>query len=392
MFGVDFLRRFWKSATSMFRRKVVTCPYCFEQFALRDMVFRCENRSCVAPQRDARLFEHWGEESMARFFSSSGTRLTSQCPSCNQETRTRLCPVCHKNVPESFGLQPEHIIAVVGAKNVGKSHFLAVLIDHIRKGLGAQFDMTIEFLDEETNRRYMDNLYNPVFRDHKTIPITRSAHVDHTVRLPLLYRLSRRKDDKLESMAILAFFDTAGEDLTDQNVMDQFCKYIMNAQGIILLLDPLQIDAVRGQLGSVTLPEKEADPLDIVQRITNLMLKHAQQGGEAKIETPMAVCFSKFDMVLPLMDPSMQILYKANHNGFYDADDCKAIQGELEALLTMWDQIGLLNLIRVRYKQYAFFGISSLGVAPLGNTITAVKPFRIEDPFLWLMHSAGKIQ
>lgn len=384
-------RAFWSRLKASFRRGTVTCPFCFERFRLRDTAFRCENPSCVAPNKDALLNKLWGEDSFARVFTPGGVRFESHCPMCGVATATRACPHCHKALPETFGLNPEHVIAVIGAKNVGKSHFLAVLIDHIRKGLGARFDMTIEFLDEETNRRYMHNLYNPVFRDHKTINVTKSANVDHAVRLPLLYRLSRRTEKGLETLATLAFFDTAGEDLTDQAVMGQLYKYIVNAQGIILLLDPLQIDAVREQL-TIPLPEKEADPLDIMQRVTNLILRDTRYGSSAKINTPIAVCFSKFDTLLPLTHPSYQILQKSNHNGVFDKLDCDAIQGEIEAMLTDWEYTGLLNLIKVRYRQYAFFCVSALGNAPTGNRLGPVQPFRIEDPFLWLLYAAKKIQ
>ena len=395
MFSADTLHAlhlFWNRIKALFRREAVTCPFCFERFKLRDTAFRCDTPSCVATTRDALLYKVWGEDSMARVFTPGSVRFTSACPSCGQDSATRVCPHCHKPLPESFGLCPEHVIAVIGAKNVGKSHFLAVLIDHIRKGVGARFDMTIEFLDEETNRRYIHNLYNPVFRDRKTIPVTRSANVDHSVRLPLLYRLSRRTDKGLDTLATLAFFDTAGEDLTDQAVMGQLYKYIVNAQGIILLLDPLQMDAVRERLAPMALPEKEADPLDIMQRVTNLILRDTRNGSARKIKTPIAVCFSKFDTVLPLIDNSFQILHKANHNGVFDQADCDAIQAEMEALLTDWDHTGLLNLIKVRYQQYAFFGVSALGGAPMGNHFGPVQPFRVEDPFLWLLHSAGKIE
>lgn len=385
-------RGLWSRIKAKFRKKDMICPFCFERFKLREAEFRCENMTCPGQKPDVQLKKIWNQDSRARVFAPDKVCFSSHCPACGVESVSRVCPRCHKKLPETFGLCEDFIIAVIGAKNVGKSHFLAVLIDHIRKHLGTRFDMTIEFMDEETNRRYLQNFYNPVFKEHRTIQVTRSARTDHTVRMPLLYRLSRRLNDtRLETLATLAFFDTAGEDMDDQQLMSQLHKYILNAHGIILLLDPLQIDAVRRKLPDLPLPAKESEPLDIMQRVTNILLRGSGYGQNAKITIPVAVCYSKFDAVLPLADPTFQILHKANHNRKFDKADCDAIQSEIEAMLLDWDYSGLVNLIKVRYRDYAFFCISALGCMPTGNRIASVTPFRIEDPFLWLLYKAGKI-
>ncbi len=386
------LRALWSRLKARFRRKDMTCPFCFERFRLCETEFRCENTACPGLKPDALLKKVWDQDSRTRTFAPGKVCFRSRCPSCTTESATRVCPRCHKKLPESFGLCDDFIIAVIGAKNVGKSHFIAVLIDHIRKHLGTRFDMTLEFMDEDTNLRYLNTFYNPVFKEGRTIQVTRSARTDPSVRLPLLYRLSRRIDDmRLETLATLAFFDTAGEDLDDQQLMARLHKYILNADGLILLLDPLQIDTVRSKLPELSLPAKETDPLDIMQRVTNILLRGRGFGQNSKITVPVAVCYSKFDVLLPLIDPTFQILHKAAHNGRFDKADCDAVQSEIEAMLIDWDYNGLVNLIKVRYRDYAFFCLSALGRMPTGNRIAPVAPFRIEDPFLWLLYKAGKI-
>ena len=44
---------------------------------------------------------------------------------------------------------------------------------------------------------------------------------------------------------MLSFFDTAGEDLNDQTSVDQNIRYLTSADGVILLLDPLQMRGAR---------------------------------------------------------------------------------------------------------------------------------------------------
>ena len=48
------------------------------------------------------------------------------------------------------------------------------------------------------------------------------------------------------------FFDTAGEDLNDEDTMSTVNKYICKSAGIVFLLDPMQIPAVVSQLDEST--------------------------------------------------------------------------------------------------------------------------------------------
>ncbi len=386
------VRRSWKRFCARRGWRSFTCPFCFERVRLTELVFRCENSQCRSPKPDTVLARVWNEESFARTFAVDKARFFASCPTCMQKSHVRICPHCHKALPDTFGLQDDFIIAVIGARNVGKSHFLAVLIEHIRQQVGLRFNMSIEFVDEDTHQRYMEHFYTPIFRDQRTIEATPSARTAPLVRTPLLYRLSRRDHaNTLEELGTLAFFDTAGEDLDNLDTIQRLNKYILNADGIILLLDPLQVDAVREKLPNIPLPPKESNPLDIMQRLTNLFLRQCGTENNKKITTPVAVCYSKFDTLYPLMDPSSQLLHKAAHNGHFDIRDCEAIQGEVEAMLFNWGHAGLLNLLKVRYQSSAFFCISSLGSAPDGTRISTVKPIRVEDPFLWLLYQSKKI-
>ena len=54
----------------------------------------------------------------------------------------------------------------------------------------------------------------------------------------------------------MVFFDTAGEDLNSEEIMSSVNKYIIQANGIILLIDPLQFDSVKMVQNQIGLPNK----------------------------------------------------------------------------------------------------------------------------------------
>ncbi len=378
------------------------CPYCFERYRLRDTPFRCASPpSRCRPEPDELRARAWEDTiPMGRVLAPHGGWLggETRCHECSQVTHKRLCPHCHMELPHTAGKFPHYIFAVVGAKEAGKSHYLAVLIDQIRKELGPSLEMLLEPLNDHTVRRYREDFHQPLFQNHRTIAATHSALSDRRVQLPLVYTLTfsgrtllGRK--RIRSVVTLVFFDTAGEDLNDEDTIATVNKYIYHSHGIILLLDPLQLPQVRARLeGRVPLPNVNTETADILNRMTRLVLAGRGLPADAMIRSPLAVAFSKFDAVEPLVDSQMQLNAAADHRTGFDAADFDAVSAEMQALLARWDSQVLVQQVRTHYRSYGFFGLSALGCNPHGDQqVPRVLPRRVEDPFLWLLHEHGLI-
>ncbi|MEA2690070.1 MAG: hypothetical protein QOD51_2677 [Candidatus Eremiobacteraeota bacterium] len=378
-----------------------TCPYCFEEYALSSTPFRCTSPGSICPwEQDPVANAKWKQGApVGRVVPAQRFARSVRCSACGHETRKRLCPHCHMELPPMTGECRNLIFAVIGAKAAGKSHYIAVLINQIRQRVGPDLDILLEPVDDRTMKRYRADFYEPVYGRGEIIQATRSAVEDNRVQLPLVYSLSFSGHDlmgrtKIGKTVSVVFFDTAGEDLDDADLMSTVNKYIYRANGIILLLDPLQLPTVRDQLGPGTaLPERNTESADIVTRATNLILAGRKLRPNATVETPMAVAFSKFDAVESLIDPQFQLRAAASHRGGFDAADFAAVNGEMQSLLSEWDGEVLLHQVRTRYRRYGFFGLSALGCNPHGtNRIPNVFPRRVEDPFLWLLHEHGLLR
>src|SRR5699024_1020020 len=184
------------------------------------------------------------------------------------------------------------IFAVVGAKETGKSHYIAVLIEELTKQTGDTYNFTLTPLNDSTMNRYREQFYYPIYRTKSAIDATRSGRSDREVRFPLLYELKFYKknlfnQEKVHKVITLAFFDTAGEDLDAENTMETVNKYIYNSAGIILLLDPLQLDYVREKLPEGTdLPKVNSDSNEILYRMTNLIRNATSLRQDIHIDIP----------------------------------------------------------------------------------------------------------
>jgi hypothetical protein len=297
------------------------------------------------------------------------------------------------DLPHTTGKYRNLIFAVIGAKEAGKSHYLAVLIEQIRKHVGPALGMLLEPLDDHTIKRYRQDFYEPIFRNGTVIKATQSALADRRVQLPLVYTLTFTGrnlfgHNTIKGVVTLVFFDTAGEDLNSQDTMGTVNKYIYRADGVILLLDPLQLLNVRDKLsGSMALPQVNTESSTILKRTTELIKLGRSMSLETKIKTPLAIAFSKFDAVDPLVDPQMQLNAEPNHRAGYDLADFNAVNAEMQSLLEDWDGGIIPQQAGTHYDKSGFFGLTALGCNPHGDQkIPRVLPRRVEDPFLWLLH------
>jgi len=389
---------------SQFQKEI--CPYCFEYFYIKDTPFRCASPpSRCAPEPDTVYQKAWAEvHPMGKVLKPKGhlkDRFSQsiRCESCGHQSHKRLCPHCHSELPHTTGQFKNYIFAVIGAKEAGKSHYIAVLLNQIRKQLGPNMGMLLEPMNDETIKRYRNDFYNPVYNKKEIIDATKSAVADRRVQQPLVYSITFSGKgwfghDRIKKAFIMVFFDTAGEDLNDEDVMSTVNKYIYRSDGVILLIDPLQLLTVRDQVPNGTaLPHVNTETADILNRTTRLIEKGRELKPTDKLKTPLAIAFSKFDAVLPLIDPQFQLQAQANHENGFDMSDFEAINSEMMSLLDQWNGQDIIQLAQTRYAKYGFFGLSALGCNPHSTKkIPSVLPRRVEDPFLWLLAQNGIIK
>ena len=287
------------------------------------------------------------------------------------------------------------VIAVIGAKETGKSHYIAVLIQQIYN-LYNLFDWSLMALDDETMRLYNDRFHRPLYTDRRTIRITMTAKSDSEVRKPLLYSLVTTSGRRLKTVT-LAFFDTAGEDMDDEVAMRTINPYIYNASGMILLLDPLQIKNLREQVDAslvapangqtnVNMPGLANTPVgDIINKTSNLIYTKRRIPQTRTIPIPLAVVFSKIDMLKSVLGDDAPMFQPSRHHGFFNIREFENNDAFIRNWVGEFDRRFMQGTRH--FRDTAFFGVSALGgnPAPSGALPYEPRPIRVIDPFLWIL-------
>ncbi|HIW33285.1 MAG TPA: hypothetical protein IAA29_10905 [Candidatus Paenibacillus intestinavium] len=394
----------------MISKKTFICPYCFEQHQLSEAQFRCSNNRCLdvddiemtkyengnlnLPKKGKRTFT-------APLTKPSRVPRSADCSDCGKTTYKVVCPSCHNVLPESTLLGRDMIISVVGSRDTGKSHFVGVIIKELIDRISVKFGGAMMGFDDSMER-YEQGFGRKLYHDLQKLDLTKSSEqdVNNGAYRPLIFTLNLKRKklfgESIESFTFV-FFDTAGEDLNDEDTMNTVNKYICKSAGIIFLLDPMQIPEVTSQLeDSVVSRASSVDwrqatrSDDIMARVSKLIRNDKGMKSTAKIDIPVAAVFSKFDAIASLVPAGCTVLETSPHcsKKNFDLSDWHNVHSEIEGLLRGWGANSFMAQLDVNYKNYSYFAVSALGLnnnPSQDRKIERPRPHRIEDPLLWIL-------
>ncbi|MCB5164117.1 hypothetical protein LG634_04610 [Streptomyces bambusae] len=385
----------------------LTCPYCYESISASGIRFRCHSR--LGPtqkrcerRRDPVLAERMGQRAeIGPEFAADGRRRSAVCPDCESETTFRICPVCHMTLPVEFGMVDSRLIAMVGAKATGKTVYMTVLLHEMMNRVGGEFGACMLAADDLTMMRFVSEYQDHLYRDGRMFLGTRTAVANDNRIDPLVFRFGVRRRGLLGERprhTVLSFFDTAGEDFNSRDSMEINTRYLSHADGIILLLDPLQMPGARPWAAPGTaLPGTDGvdSPLNVLGRITNML--HARPGGHrrgGKVTTPLAVVFSKMDAFWHLLDRGSPLRRHPEPGSRFDVQDSLDVHEEVRHLLKDWDGMAIDRILDNNFARHRYFGVSALGHGPTPDARvapTGIQPYRVADPLLWLLSETGSV-
>jgi|GEM_PF-2364460 len=404
---------FIKAKKAIKKGKKFICPYCFEEHLVTEVKFRCANLNC-ADVDDIELTKYeGGNVSMplkgkrtfpAPVSKNFDTAKFANCPDCNRKSSKVICPSCHNNLPESSLVGEDMIISIVGSRDVGKSHFIGVIINELIERVAGRLEGSLTGFDD-TMSRYEASFGRNLYVELTKLELTQSSTVNkgNGAYKPMIFTLTIKKGSKVKNYT-LVFFDTAGEDLNEFDTMNSVNRYICKSAGVIFLLDPMQIWSVRNQLtddivtrASSLEIQQASRPDDIMTRVSRLIRADKEMASNAKIDIPVAAVFSKFDAIVPLIPPGSTILDPSPHcdaGGFVMAD-WHNVNAEIQSLLKTWGAVAFVQQLELNYSNYSYFAASALGLDNSPRTdgrIDRPRPHRIEDALLWILKENGVIE
>lgn len=369
----------------MFDDKFI-CPYCYEKHGKNDCIYMC-SYNIAGTKKDCKYdFPK----------NADGTippKYIGKCLKCDNAKLSRFCP--SKTSKGAMLEIPERAcgntfsVALIGAKQSGKSNYIAVLVNEIKKKMSRNMDCSLIFCNQQTNDIYQNTYYKPLYENSTTVKGT-DANNDS---IPLIYSIdffdTKSKSYKIKNSITMSLYDTAGENLDREDTMLCNNQYIANASGIIVLLDPLQLPAIREKLkGKVELPEKNTDTTDILSRVISIIRDRKKIKG--CIDIPIALAFTKMDVlarydVLP-DDSCLRTQSEHISKGAFVQSDFENTNIEITALLENFMVDEIMQMLK-EFSKHAFFGVSALGENPKNGVQLEGEPnpTRVLDPLLWLL-------
>lgn len=302
------------------------------------------------------------------------------------------------------------IIPIIGGPGTGKTCFMVALINQLNKyGWRLNLTSSLDSMYGDASQKF-EEMSNIMFKDKFVLDKTEIR--DNTINMPWFIRIENREKGKVTKPTYLIFYDIAGEQFADANIMLNQGA-LRHASGAIVLLDSFDLPVVQDLLKSLgkTSSEIHFSIEKTVKELFNISSNHEK----ILQDKPIAFAFSKVD----ILDK-----YRASLKAFENTVDLKqnslftnrnyAVPGsftendfnlylrefdqkdndfrmaladcEMESMLqnNNWDQ-----------NNVKFFGVSSLGTEPERDgslNVDKVSPYRVLDPLVWVMHKLGKIE
>ncbi|MDP4143308.1 MAG: hypothetical protein Q8936_02320 [Bacillota bacterium] len=390
----------------------ITCPYCFIRFTTNEVLFRASHAEEGDPEYEMKIDKLLNEyregldmdvlpelnaiispmelprESR---FEVDGVLLEVK-DKYDKVSKERLCPYCHNILPNTSGRGPTKVISVIGSSQAGKSVYMTSLLYTLERYTAERFNASLTAGSSKYNEEIKQN-QRIIFEYNKMLDPTPKQHID-----PLIENLKFKDDSR--PAGTFVFYDIPGEGMSDQVYIDKHGAHIKNSDGIIFLVDPLQMRSIRKKL-TITNKEDKGDfteryqePKDIVVNlIENFIMK---QSGE-RTNIPTAVVVTKSDMLKNLNDEdyiseNSNAFRNCEHKTFFNFNEFDNIDGEIKRFMSKVNS-PFKGVMDTYFSNTAYFAVSALGGNPrnlsMGDGV--VTPIRVDEPFLWLLYQMGYI-
>lgn len=375
---------------SIFSSKIL-CPFCFNYVSAKDLLCMCTN---AVHSETATLGGHIIQNAKP---DRQGYCTCDQCP---HTTSRKACPKCKALLPLTITESPTRIISIVGAASSGKSYYVGSILRKImEEGLFSELNFSnissISTLwgDKKSSGEYSKRFKG--FMDHFRI-LEPTKKISDLVKdnPPLLIEMSLAKK-RLERNTF-SFFDAAGESFHDAGDLASITPYIAHSEAVILILDPRQIPSVNSAI-SAAIPGLPAVSnvtyVEILNNVAQIIRDDNRLSRNKKIKIPLCIAFSKWDLAMEtpgLIPDGLNCKQSSQNVGKgYDEQRIDSISSEIRSLLMQqWGEANLVSLAEQNFETVKYFSFSAWGSSNSGKSgAPAIASFRIEDPFLWILHN-----
>lgn len=387
----------------------LTCPTCWCRFDSGDVKH-------VAMHEKMKGDSILGPAEMKRFRATRYNDKNVALDPMGIPTMDIACPLCHRKLPPDFLDVKHHIISIVGAPTSGKSYFLCVFTQMLKKTLVRHYKTAFVDADPTSNialTAMRDTLFGAATPSQAELAKTqlegemyeRVERHGRTSMLPKPFIFNVQPQDNPRDTRALIFYDNAGEHF--QPGIDQTespgTLHLAASSGIIFLFDPTYNTEFRSRLRGHHDPQLKvsghADIQDTILAEAKVRVKKVLGlDAASKIDKPLAVVVGKLDVWRDLL-PSDSLAQAVNSGDFDQLAVDENSQVTRELMLDVCPQI--VASAEAISSNVRYFPVSSFGCSPevigyvktpsgedvprLSPDPAKLNPILVEIPVLWIL-------
>jgi hypothetical protein len=315
------------------------------------------------------------------------------------DARIVECKACEYRFRETFRGEARLCFPTVGIRSSGKTHMLATAYAAAKKG---QTRTTARMLPAPSLGDERFNVYiELILKQRGTAGATVHGQRAEDMPYPILFNTTDT-DRAGNSSVMVNLFDYSGEMMSESLDVGLLRRRAVLMDGFLLFFDPTQMYGDT-QDGEATLSIE--DQLKALSDFAHDMQAGRKMKQGSRIDVPVAVCLSKFDLVathspmggqaLPFLE---HIRTNLNPPGPVSLELLQARSATVEQMLPfMLPGIDLGKILREHFgSQFLFFPTSDRGFAasvPGKGSQSGIRPtpvpFGVVEPVLWLLHMHG---
>lgn len=296
------------------------------------------------------------------FFIRDGQGMVTQIELTSGEIcNRRVCPHCHNPLPDGYGKNTVKFATVIGITGAGKTVYLSQLLQRmkdyaVKAGLSA-------IVSNTGVRAFLEN--NVIAA---SVPLPGSTPATR-LQQPLFYEMVRDAKEHGRVIETFVLYDVAGEVFKEGStteLLNKFAPFVSHADGVIVLIDPMQFREVSGVANIGKSLEHPATVLDAIHGVLT------PNRSNEKCAIPFAVCISKADTQTVQQVLSSELRNKLcddvhsikDPSGFnlplFNAGEYNPIFKELYEFIQSKEMV-LAQQMQTNYANYAYFAFTALG-------------------------------
>ena len=371
------------------------CPYCFEKFHISE----CPVKSGIS---DATIAKPSGEikhrflRRSLKEYQNEHHLVRLQCPNTN----------CGQSLPDFISDFKQRFIALLGAQNSGKSTYIASLIAQLtgnRNNFLQELGWQVTAATKKTAETYQQKFWEPLLVRKEALPPTAPGSTDQNTREPLIYELigPRLSRFKRRPISHILLFDSAGENLQDENQMAFQNRYISSSHGLIFFLDPFEFESLNSEIkkvnDSIETIKPERSPMTVLRNSISQIYRDRGLTAGSKLDIPAAIVFSKFDIILyeklgltnfnSNFSSDSLVFRLPSHSEGFDESHINSASRDMKKAVENWGGSAFNNYVTSVFPRHCYFGVSSTGEPKNHqNKYREINPYQVLEPVYWLLY------